>query len=157
MGLRPERFEIVGRSYIPLSCADSIGFRRSDYLALTSFAHQPFFEPFVPEIPDNRAAHAAVNLPLDPLMQLLHTAVAAGFSAAWDADISERGFGRRTGFAVLPREEGRIALPAAEIDADQRVRQRMFDTQATTDDHIMHIVGMAVDSLGNCYYKVKNS
>ena len=43
------------------------------------------------------------------------------------------------------------------IVVDQPLRQRMFDTQATTDDHVMHIVGTAVDSLGNSYYKVKNS
>ena len=40
---------------------------------------------------------------------------------------------------------------------DQPLRHLMFDTQATTDDHVMHIVGTAVDSLGNSYYKVKNS
>lgn len=40
---------------------------------------------------------------------------------------------------------------------DQQLRQQMFDAQTTTDDHIMHIVGTAVDSLGNSYYKVKNS
>lgn len=157
MGPRPERFEIAGRSYTPRTYADSIGFRRSDYLALTSFAHRPFFEPFVLEIPDNWAAHATLNLPLDSLLRTLRRSIAAGYTAAWDADVSERGFGRRSGFAVLPRHEGRIALPAAEIDVDQDMRQRMFDTQATTDDHIMHIVGMAVDSLGNSYYKVKNS
>ena len=54
-------------------------------------------------------------------------------------------------------QEGRITLPAPEIVVDQPLRQRMFDTQATTDDHVMHIVGTAVDSLGNSYYKVKNS
>lgn len=157
MGPRPERVGTGGSFCTPRAYADSIGFRRSDYLALTSFAHRPFFEPFVLEIPDNWAAHATVNLPLDSLTRLLRKAVAAGFTAAWDADISERGFGRQAGFAVLPRHEGRIALPAAEIDVDQHVRQRMFDLQATTDDHIMHIVGLAADSLGNSYYKVKNS
>lgn len=109
------------------------------------------------EIPDNWAAHATVNIPLDSLMQLLDRALRAGYTAAWDADVSERGFGRRAGLAVLPQQEGRIALPAREIDVDQQLRQQMFDTQATTDDHIMHIVGTAVDSLGNRYYKVKNS
>lgn len=33
----------------------------------------------------------------------------------------------------------------------------MFDSQETTDDHGMVIVGTAVDRLGNRYYKVKNS
>ena len=60
-------------------------------------------------------------------------------------------------YVLLPQQEGRITLPAPEIVVDQPLRQRMFDTQATTDDHVMHIVGTAVDSLGNSYYKVKNS
>lgn len=33
----------------------------------------------------------------------------------------------------------------------------MFDSQKTTDDHGMVIVGKAVDQKGNKYYKVKNS
>ncbi len=156
MGARPDRFEIDGTIHTPLSYAAAIGFRRDDYVALTSFTHHPFFERFVLEIPDNWAAHATFNIPLDSLMRLLDGALAAGYTAAWDADISERGFGR-CGIAILPQQEGRIALPASEIVADQQLRQQMFDTQATTDDHIMHIVGTAVDSLGNNYYKVKNS
>lgn len=157
LGARPDRFVIDGVAYTPFSYADSIGFRRDDYVALTSFTHHPFFERFVLEIPDNWAAHATLNIPLDSLMRLLDSALAAGYTAAWDADVSERGFGRRAGIALLPQQEGRITLPAPEIVVDQPLRQRMFDTQATTDDHVMHIVGTAVDSLGNSYYKVKNS
>jgi len=157
MGVRPERFEIGGTTYTPSAYAAAIGFRRDDYFAATSFTHHPFFEPFVLELPDNWAAHAACNLPLDSLLRLLDGALAAGCTAAWDADISERGFGRRAGLALLPQHEGRITLPAVEVETDQQLRQRMFDTQATTDDHVMHLVGTAVDSLGNKYYKVKNS
>ena len=157
LGARPDRFVIDGVAYTPFSYADSIGFRRDDYIALTSFTHHPFFERFVLEIPDNWAAHATLNIPLDSLMRLLDSALAAGYTAAWGGDVSERGFGRRAGIALLPQQEGRITLPAPEIVVDQPLRQRMFDTQATTDDHVMHIVGTAVDSLGNSYYKVKNS
>lgn len=156
MGVRPAGFEVGGVRYTPQSYAAKIGFRRCDYVALTSFSHHPFYETFVLEIPDNWAAHRTFNLPLDSLMRLLGRALTDGYTAAWDADVSERGFGRR-GIALLPAGQGRIALPAAEIEIDQPTRQRMFDTQDTTDDHIMHIVGTAADSLGNTYYKVKNS
>ena len=37
------------------------------------------------------------------------------------------------------------------------MRQEMFDSQETTDDHGMEIVGTATDREGNRYYKVKNS
>ncbi|MDE7467483.1 MAG: C1 family peptidase, partial [Muribaculaceae bacterium] len=39
----------------------------------------------------------------------------------------------------------------------QEVRQQMFDSQETTDDHGMVIEGTATDQNGNRYYKVKNS
>ena len=69
LGARPDRFVIDGVAYTPFSYADSIGFRRDDYIALTSFTHHPFFERFVLEIPDNWAAHATLNIPLDSLMR----------------------------------------------------------------------------------------
>lgn len=43
------------------------------------------------------------------------------------------------------------------MNITQEVRQEMFDSQETTDDHGMVIVGKAVDQKGNPYYKVKNS
>ena len=43
LGARPDRFVIDGVAYTPFSYADSIGFRRDDYVALTSFTHHPFF------------------------------------------------------------------------------------------------------------------
>lgn len=47
--------------------------------------------------------------------------------------------------------------PVEEIDVTQQMRQEMFDSQETTDDHGMVIVGSATDQKGNRYYKVKNS
>jgi bleomycin hydrolase len=37
------------------------------------------------------------------------------------------------------------------------MRQEAFDNYQTTDDHGMHIVGIAKDQDGTEYYKVKNS
>jgi len=39
----------------------------------------------------------------------------------------------------------------------QEMRQKEFDNFSTTDDHGMHIVGIATDQQGSIYYKVKNS
>jgi bleomycin hydrolase len=47
--------------------------------------------------------------------------------------------------------------PVEEIEVTQESRQAMFDSQETTDDHGMEVVGTAVDQKGNKYYKVKNS
>ncbi|MGM0408889.1 MAG: C1 family peptidase, partial [Bacteroidota bacterium] len=38
-----------------------------------------------------------------------------------------------------------------------QMRQKEFDHYKTTDDHGMHIVGVAKDQTGNKFYIVKNS
>ena len=47
--------------------------------------------------------------------------------------------------------------PVQEMNVTQEIRQEAFDNYQTTDDHGMHITGMAKDQNGNVYYKVKNS
>ena len=47
--------------------------------------------------------------------------------------------------------------PVPEIEVTQEMRQEMFDSHETSDDHGMVIVGTAHDQEGNRYYKVKNS
>ena len=40
---------------------------------------------------------------------------------------------------------------------DEAMRQKMYDKQETTVDHLMHIVGTAQSDEGKPYYYVKNS
>jgi bleomycin hydrolase len=47
--------------------------------------------------------------------------------------------------------------PHPEKIITQELRQKEFDNYSTTDDHGMHIVGLATDQSGNTFYKVKNS
>ena len=47
--------------------------------------------------------------------------------------------------------------PAKERVITQEVRQIAFDNLETTDDHAMHLIGIAKDQNGAIYYKVKNS
>eukprot|EP01012_Entosiphon_sulcatum_P049670 TRINITY_DN68331_c0_g1_i1.p1 TRINITY_DN68331_c0_g1~~TRINITY_DN68331_c0_g1_i1.p1 ORF type:complete len:115 (+),score=12.20 TRINITY_DN68331_c0_g1_i1:48-347(+) len=47
--------------------------------------------------------------------------------------------------------------PQAEMEITQENRQAAFDNYQTTDDHGMHIVGLAKDQTGKEYYIVKNS
>jgi bleomycin hydrolase len=69
--------------------------------------------------------------------------------------------------AVLPlepwserNEEERARVcsePEAEARVTQEVRQRGFDDYSSTDDHLMHLVGIARDQHGTKYYLTKNS
>jgi bleomycin hydrolase len=47
--------------------------------------------------------------------------------------------------------------PVPQRKITQEMRQEAFDNQSTTDDHGMHIVGIAKDQKGTKYYIVKNS
>ena len=83
-----------------------------------------------------------------------------GYTVAWDADVSEKGFSFRNGMALLPAEGEESKLWKQEIveaDVTQESRQKGFDNQTTTDDHLMHIVGLATDQSGKKYFVIKNS
>src|SRR5690606_20546361 len=47
--------------------------------------------------------------------------------------------------------------PKAEMTITEDLRQLEYDNYSTTDDHGMHIVGLAKDQNGKEYYIVKNS
>jgi len=160
MGTSPERFTYRDRSYTPLEFAKSLEFRGEDYVSVTSFNHHPFYKPFVLEIPDNFSNGSFENLPIDDVVTIIDAAIENGFSVAWDGDVSEKGFSASRGIAVLPTEPARRDLftrPGDEVEVDQEMRQKEFLTLSTTDDHLMHLVGISRDTEGNKYYVIKNS
>ncbi|MCA8948866.1 MAG: aminopeptidase [Planctomycetes bacterium] len=167
LGAVPATFDYEGVEYTPRSFADSLGIDPAAYLCLTSYTHHPFGQQVPIDVPDNWAGNTAWNVPLDDLMAVLEHALANGFTVAWDGDVSERSCKGREGIAVLPqkawgdRTEAERATfasePEPEIEVTQAVRQRQFDTYETTDDHLMHLVGMAKDQNGTLYFTAKNS
>ena len=54
-------------------------------------------------------------------------------------------------------KDAAFKAPVPQQKVDQTMRQSTFDNYSTTDDHLMHITGIAKDSKGNSYYQVKNS
>ena len=44
-----------------------------------------------------------------------------------------------------------------EIKVTQELRQQYYDEKTSTDDHGMHLYGIAKDQNGNKYYMIKNS
>lgn len=182
LGKLPEKFTYKGKEYTPQSYAASLPVNPDNYVALTSFTHHPFYEEFVFEVPDNWLWANYMNVPLDELKAVVDNALAQGYTVAWAADVSEGGFKWTDGVALMPKgktegdmdgtelsrwihlsdkdrqnEKYEFKGPVEEIEVTQELRQNMFDSQETTDDHGMEIVGTARDQKGNRYYKVKNS
>jgi bleomycin hydrolase len=164
----PSTFTYQGESYTPRSFADDIlGLDADDYISLTSFTHHPYYQPFVLEVPDNFSAGQFYNLPLEALISVTDHALRNGFSIEWDGDVSEAGFAARQGLAIYPEkewsemseEEKKEAFrqPVPQKEVSPELRQQAFESQIMTDDHLMHVVGMAKDQEGNKYYIIKNS
>ncbi len=160
LGPLPATFEVEGRTYTPAEYSEALGLNDDDFVSITSFNHHPFYKKFILEIPDNYSNGAYYNVTLDELMQTIDASVQAGHTVAWDGDVSEKSFDQRQGIAVLPQDASRedvFEYPGEEIAVNQENRQAGFESLKTTDDHLMHITGIAKDQNGTKYYIVKNS
>ena len=176
LGEYPETFVVDGKEYTPETYRDALGFNYDDYVNISSFTHHPFYEPFIIEVCDNWRWDSAYNLPMDEMMEVMYNAIDKGYTIAWGSDVSETGFTRNglavalgdakvttgsdqerwVGKADAPKEEVKASLPQ-EVTVTQELRQEGYDRKTTTDDHGMHIYGVAQDQNGNKYFMVKNS
>lgn len=183
LGKLPETFEYKGKTYTPQSFAsDYVGLNMDDYVEISSYTHHPFYSKFILEVPDNWSWDEVYNVPVNELDEIIGYSLKNGFTVAWAADVSEKGFATSNkGVAVLPaapaedmsdaeiarwealpekdkeKELYELENPVPELVVTQEMRQAAFDNYQTTDDHGMHIVGTAKDKEGKTYYKVKNS
>lgn len=183
LGDIPTEFEYQGKKYTPKSFAtDFVGLNMDDYVEITSYTHHPFYSKFIIEVPDNWSWDEVYNVPVDELEQIIDNSLEKGYTVAWAADVSEKGFvTSNKGVAVLPaaiseemsdaeiakwealpekekeKELYKLEKPVAEMAVTQEMRQTAFDNYETTDDHGMHIVGTAKNQDGKVFYKVKNS
>lgn len=160
IGESPSSFNYQDKNYTPKQLAKEFKFNAKDYVNLTSYTHHPFYEEFVLEIPDNNSNGSFLNVPIDELVSVIDHAIENGFSVAWDGDVSELGFQARRGLAILPENPRRPNLfsePGKEKTVTQAMRQETFLSYSTTDDHLMHLVGISRDKAGNKYYVIKNS
>ena len=167
LGTTPKEFSYQGKTYTPKSFVDSLGFNPDDYVELTSYTHHLFYTKFDLEIPDNWSKDQYYNVPINDLMQIIDTALTKGYSVAWDGDTSEKEFDRKKGIATVPIKEDESSDSKKEDDEEDRrikeetvtqeMRQETFDNHTTTDDHLMHLTGIAKDQTGAKFYYTKNS
>jgi bleomycin hydrolase len=178
-GTPPTEFKVEGKKYTPKSYADDLGLNMDDYVGITSFNDGDFYDKYIIEVPDNWVWEQSYNVPLNDFMQIMEDALVNGYTFAWGADISEKGFSYRDGLAIVPENEETIRQngrdnkhfsdagaqktgdafnePVKELEITQELRQEAYDNFETTDDHGMHAVGLAKDQNGTKYLVVKNS
>ncbi|MBQ9223740.1 MAG: aminopeptidase [Prevotella sp.] len=181
LGACPEEFVYEGKTYTPKSFAASLGLDWNDYVSITSYTHHPFYTAFPVEVQDNWRGGRSYNVPIDEMMRIIDNALDKGYTVAWGGDVSEEGF-TRNGLALAydtkkaqeltgsdqarwlklsPAQKKNaidsLGVDAPEIVPTQEMRQEGFDNWELTDDHGMHIYGVAKDQNGKEYYMVKNS
>jgi bleomycin hydrolase len=161
LGKVPESFSYNNVVYTPKSFLEMTKLNTSDYITLTSFLQQPFYTTFILNIPDNFSNGIFYNIPLDELVNAVDDALEKGYSLALDCDVSEKTFSQKYGVAVVPKniDNNKKAMTyiVEETTVSPEFRQQEFENYDTTDDHLMHIVGLVKDQNGTEYYKVKNS
>ena len=117
---------------------------------------------------------------MEEMLQIMDYAIENGYTVGWTADMSEKSFADN-GIATIPDVEANersgsdqdrwlgisraereailynVNAPGKEKEITQDMRQEGYDNKQTTDDHAMHIFGIAKDQNGTKYYMVKNS
>ena len=179
LGKDIKEFEFKGKKYTPQSYAQAIGLNMDDYVSLTSFTNHSLYSKCQLAIPDNYNWGDSYNVNLNDLMTTVEFALSKGYTLAWGADVSEKGFSFKNGIALVPEDPNSIQVvgkdnknfsdagadknanaflsPVKELAITEEIRQKGYDQKTTTDDHGMHIVGLYTDQNGSKYVLVKNS
>jgi bleomycin hydrolase len=172
LGAPPTTFEVDGKTYDPKSyAAEFLKIAPGDYIEVMSFGTEPLGGKAKLVVPDNWLQNDQYeNIPVDQFMAGLNAAIEAGYSIALDTDVSESGFNPLKGEATLETKPKKNATPEEEAavkllcDAEknptlitQEMRDAAFKSGETTDDHLMHVVGVAKHADGRRFYLTKNS
>ena len=168
LGEAPENFTWKGKKYTPRTFADEVvGINPKDYVEIASFTDQPYYKKTLFLVPDNWSFDKVYNVKMNDITNAIDHALKKGYTVAWATDVSEKYFSWKNGVAFVPEkdwddmsEDERKNLfngPQQERKITPEMRQIAFNNYETTDDHGMHIVGLAKDQTGKEYYIVKNS
>jgi aminopeptidase C len=181
LGKCPEKFVYEGKTYTPKSFAASLGIKESDYVSFTSYTHHPMWSQFAVEVQDNWRWPMCYNVPINDLCEIIDNAIMNGYTVAWGGDVTGDGFTRKGLGVLVDLKKVRsmagtdadhwfklskaqknntldsLGVKAPELVPTQEMRQQEFDNWELTDDHGMHIYGIAKDQNGKEYYMVKNS
>jgi bleomycin hydrolase len=162
VGAPPEKFTWEGKEYTPLSFENEVlKFNPDDYVTITSFTHHPFYQNFALEIPDNfLMSEKYLNVPLDEFIKIASKTIENGYSFAVDVDLSNNGWDcQGSGYALFEKDKfSSVANPdTTEMAYSQALRQQLFETLVTQDDHLIHVIGIAKSKNGKLFFILKDS
>ena len=168
LGAVPKTFLYNGKMYDPKSFAkEVVGLEDEKYIEMLSVEHKPKYQNTLMAVPDNWSYDYAFNVSMEDIVRTIDYALGKGYTVAWAADVSEKYFSWKNGLALVPEKDYKDLTEAEQKDyfhvywnekeITPALRQQGFDNYETTDDHAMHIVGLAKDQKGREYYIVKNS
>lgn len=158
LGEVPDEVVINDKTTNAADFSNSTGFNPDDYVEITSYTHHPYYSKFVLELPDNWSSAGYYNLPIDELISVIDYAFENGYSVCWDGDSGKDNFYRKECYAVIPKEDVEDnGEPEEEKEISQEMRQETFDNFDVTDDHLMHLVGVAKNQNDTKFYLTKNS
>jgi len=168
LGKVPDNFTYKGKNYTPQSFAkEVVGINPDEYVEMSSFTNAPYYQKTTMMVPDNWSLDQVYNVKLNDMTDVIDNALKKGYTVAWATDVSEKSFSWKNGVAYVASKkfddmtaEEKADMfngPKAEPEITPEMRQAAFDNYTTTDDHGMHIIGLAKDQTGKEYYIVKNS
>lgn len=168
LGVIPEHFEYEGKTYTPKTFAEEVvNLDADDYIEITSLPAQPMYQDVFLPLPDNWSFKYAYNVKMKDLTKIIDYALEQGYTVGWATDVSEKSFSWKNGVAYIPQisyksmtkkeRKNMFSEPHEELTVTPEMRQVAFNNYSTTDDHGMHIIGLAKDKNGKEYYIVKNS
>ena len=168
LGKVPENFTYKGKNYTPQSFAkEVVGINPDEYVEMSSFTTAPYYQKTTMMVPDNWSFDQVYNVKVNDMTDVIDNALKKGYTVAWATDVSEKSFSWKNGVAYVPTKkfdemtaEEKADMfngPKPEPEITPEMRQAAFDNYTTTDDHGMHIIGLAKDQTGREYYIVKNS
>lgn len=168
LGKVPDNFTYKGKNYTPQTFAkEVVGINPDDYVEMSSFTNAPYYQKTTMMVPDNWSLDQVYNVKVNDMTDVIDNALKKGYTVAWATDVSEKSFSWKNGVAYVASKkfddmtaEEKADMfngPKAEPEITPEMRQAAFDNYTTTDDHGMHIIGLAKDQTGKEYYIVKNS
>ena len=118
---------------------------------VTSFLYAPFNHFIELKVPDNWKHHTKYfNVPLDLFTCALQDAINRKYTVAIDIDNSESSYRTTKQYAFIPE------FDISKDSLTQSMRESLFYSGTTTDDHLVHVVSHKLFGSEN-WYLIKDS